>query len=132
MTQRHFLLFTILFSLITSSFAINDTDTQRFTHLTQQIRCVVCQNQNIADSTAPLAQDLRAKVYQMILDKKSDDDIKNYLVNRYGEFILLQPRLHKTTFLLWTFPCLGLVVVFLILFHFGVTIGKWNWKKTSN
>src|SRR5579871_6503742 len=79
-------------------------DTSRFQNLTKEIRCVVCQNQNIADSYAPLASDLRTKVYQMILEKKSDGEIKDYLVKRYGEFILLQPRMNKLTGFLWVFP----------------------------
>jgi cytochrome c-type biogenesis protein CcmH len=77
---------------------------ERFHTLSQQIRCVVCQNQTIADSYAPLAKDLRNKIYQMILLKKSNADIQDYLVKRYGEFILFEPRMNKFTFLLWTFP----------------------------
>jgi len=83
-------------------------DASRFQQLTKEIRCVVCQNQNIADSNAPLANDLREKVYQMVLEKKSNKEIKEYLVKRYGEFILLQPRLNKLTFFLWVFPFLAL------------------------
>lgn len=110
-------LIQLLFIIIAlPAFAAEDTypftsakDAQRFSSLTQEIRCVVCQNQNIADSNAPLANDLRNKVYQMIVAKQSDLDIKNYLVKRYGEFILLEPRFSKFTVLLWLFPCLGLV-----------------------
>lgn len=86
-------------------------DARRFELLTQEIRCVVCQNQNIADSNAPLANDLREKVYRMVLDQKSNADIKDYLVKRYGDFILLSPPLTKQTAILWLFPLLGLGVV---------------------
>lgn len=83
---------------------------ERFKTLTENIRCVVCQNQNIADSNAPLANDLRAKVYEMVLADKSDKQIEDYLVQRYGEFILLKPRLSPNTLLLWLFPLLGLSI----------------------
>lgn len=78
--------------------------THRFAHLTQNIRCVVCQNQNLADSNAPVANDLRAKIYQLILKDYSDAEIENFLVERYGKFILLKPQFDKTTYLLWLFP----------------------------
>lgn len=87
----------------------------RFQLLTQEIRCVVCQNQSIADSNAPLAKDLREKIYRMILEKKSDDEIKNYLVKRYGEFILFKPRLNASTLILWLFPLLGSFMAILLV-----------------
>ena len=94
---------------------------KQFTNLTQEIRCLVCQNQSIADSNAPLAEDLRRKVYRMIQENKTDDEIKNYLTKRYGEFILLQPRFNKVTFFLWLFPFFALGMVgFLLYRHFGV------------
>jgi cytochrome c-type biogenesis protein CcmH len=93
------------------------SDTQRFQSLTQEIRCVVCQSQSIADSNAALANDLRNKVYALILEKKSDDEIKNYLAQRYGEFILLRPRLNKSTLGLWCFPLLASFAVFFMLYR---------------
>lgn len=92
-------------------------EAKQFYNLTQQIRCVVCQNQNIADSNAPLAYDLRKKVYGMVLSNQSDDDIKTYLINRYGEFILFQPPVNKLTFLLWGFPIIGLLCFIAIGFR---------------
>lgn len=92
----------------------SEQDAARFHHLTQEIRCVVCQNQNISDSNAPLANDLRDKVYQMVLAQKSSDDIKHYLVKRYGDFILLQPTFNPLTWLLWGFPLAGLALVLVI------------------
>lgn len=88
----------------------NTNDSLRFQALTKEIRCVVCQNQSIADSSAPLANDLREKVYKMVIANQSDAAIKDYLVKRYGEFILLQPRFNKATLVLWFFPVLGLLV----------------------
>lgn len=110
------LLFILLSLWYATSFAnVQDTyqftstaDTERFQTLTQEIRCVVCQNQNIADSNAPLAKDLRQKVYQMIIENKSNEDIKNYLLKRYGDFILLQPRFTNLTWVLWLFPFLAM------------------------
>ncbi|VVC74869.1 Cytochrome c-type biogenesis protein CcmH [Aquicella siphonis] len=90
-------------------------DAQRFQLLTREIRCVVCQNQNIADSNAPLANDLRDKVYKMVTEQKTNDEIKNYLVRRYGEFILLSPPLNKSTLILWTFPFIGMAFIFFML-----------------
>lgn len=90
-------------------------DATRFQSLTKEIRCVVCQNQNIADSNAPLANDLRAKVYQLVKENKSNEEIKEYLVKRYGEFILLQPRLNKLTSFLWLFPFMGIAIILFLL-----------------
>lgn len=93
-------------------------DAQRFNQLTQEIRCVVCQNQNIADSNAPLAQDLREKIYRMIKEQESNEAIKDYLVKRYGEFILLNPRLNQHTLLLWGFPFFALTFILLFILVF--------------
>lgn len=90
-------------------------DAKRFSALTKQLRCVVCQNENIADSSAPIAMDMREKVYRMVLENKSDDDIKNFLAARYGDFILLQPRVNHLTWPLWVFPFAGMAVVFLVI-----------------
>lgn len=84
---------------------------QQFTNLVTEIRCVVCQNQNIADSNAPLANDLREKIYLMVQAQQSDQAIKDYLVKRYGEFILLKPPVTAATLLLWIFPGLAILSV---------------------
>ena len=90
-------------------------DAVRFTELTKEIRCVVCKNQNIADSSASLAMDLRQKVYRMVLAKQSDQAIKNYLVKRYGDFILMKPRFNIRTAILWLFPFIGLGFMILVV-----------------
>lgn len=95
------------------------TDATRFQELIKEIRCVVCQNQSIADSNAPLANDLREKIYLMVSEKKSNEEVKDYLVKRYGEFILLGPRFNKLTVLLWLFPVLGITCAFFLLFRFN-------------
>src|SRR5262245_53527875 len=91
---------------------------QRFAHLTAELRCLVCQNESLADSTAGLAQDLRYEIYQQIQDGKDDAAIKQYLVSRYGQFILFKPAFNALTLVLWIFPfillLLALTIVFLI------------------
>jgi cytochrome c-type biogenesis protein CcmH len=110
----------LLLIIACTAFASPDThsDAERFTKFTNEVRCIVCQNQNLADSTAPLANDLRQKIYTMILDKKSDQEIKDYLVKRYGEFILLRPQFSAHTFILWLFPFLGLGGILWFLFRY--------------
>lgn len=93
-------------------------DAERFSTLTNETRCVVCQFQNIADSNAPLAGSLRDKIYQLIQEKKSDAEIKNYLVKRYGEVILLKPRFNPLTAVLWSFPVLALMVFAWMMIRF--------------
>jgi len=93
-------------------------DVARYDALINEIRCVVCQNQSIADSSAPLAKDLREKITVMMTENKSDEEIKHYLVQRYGEFILLRPPFNKFTIILWTFPFVALGLVVLLLTRF--------------
>lgn len=106
-------------TLLTSVYALEASEQARFQSLVKEIRCVVCQNQSIADSNAPLANDLREKIYLMVAEKKSNVEVKEYLAKRYGEFILLEPRFNKLTSLLWLFPFLGLTCVFVLLVWFN-------------
>jgi cytochrome c-type biogenesis protein CcmH len=76
----------------------------RYKHLTTELRCTVCQNQNLADSDAPLAQDLREEIYTMMLAGRSDEDIKTFMVERYGDFVLYRPPVQGNTFALWAIP----------------------------
>ena len=76
----------------------------RFTALTMELRCTVCQNQNLADSDAPLAQDLRRRIHEMMLEGKNDDEIKMFLVERYGDFVLYRPPFQGNTLALWLIP----------------------------
>ncbi len=92
----------------------NNTQACRFQSLTQNFRCLVCQNQSIADSDAPLATDLRKVVYEQILAGKSDKEIENYLIQRYGNYVVFTPPLNLHTLALW-----GLPVVILL---FGMII----------
>ncbi len=83
---------------------------ERFHALAEELRCLVCQNQTLADSDAALAADLRREVEELMLGGRSDDEIKAYLVQRYGDFVLYRPPLQRNTWLLWLGPFALLVV----------------------
>lgn len=87
----------------------------RAVKLAEKLRCLVCQNQSIADSNAELANDLRGQIREQIAAGRSDDEIVSYMVNRYGDFVLYQPPLKMTTVLLWAGPALLLVGGALVL-----------------
>ncbi|WP_456376877.1 cytochrome c-type biogenesis protein [Thiolapillus sp.] len=74
--------------------------------LVQELRCLVCQNQNIADSNAELAQDLRRKTYEMVKKGESKDQIVEFMVTRYGDFVMYSPPFKATTLMLWVGPAL--------------------------
>src|SRR6201996_5507819 len=78
--------------------------------LSRELRCMVCQNQSIDDSEAPLARDLRLLVRERIAAGDSDSQVIDFLVARYGEFVLLKPRLNSHTWLLWFLPPLALAL----------------------
>ncbi|QCI98321.1 cytochrome c-type biogenesis protein CcmH [Agrobacterium larrymoorei] len=109
------LLVTIMSTL--PSFAFNPDEVlsdpaleARARGLTSQLRCMVCQNQSIDDSNAELARDLRVLVRDRLTQGDSDEAVINYVVSRYGEFVLLKPRLSARTVLLWGAP-IGLITV---------------------
>ena len=82
----------------------------RLKHLAVELRCLVCQNQTLADSNAPLAEDLRREVREMISKDMSDKEIIDFLVARYGDFVLYRPPLKATTTLLWVGPFVLLTI----------------------
>ncbi|PTU73316.1 cytochrome c-type biogenesis protein [Pseudomonas mangrovi] len=82
----------------------NEADRQRYRTLVEELRCPKCQNQNIADSNAPIAMDLRAEIYRMLEEGRSNDEIIQHLVLRYGDFVRYKPPLDARTFLLWFGP----------------------------
>ena len=88
---------------------INAAEEQRFHALVTELRCVMCQNQSLADSNAQIAHDLRSEVLVLMRLGKSDAAIRDYLVARYGEFVLYKPRIEGKTWLLWFGPALLLV-----------------------
>ena len=88
---------------------------ERFNKLTLELRCTVCQNQALSDSDATLAHDLRRKVHEMLLAGKTNDEIKQYMVDRYGDFVLYRPPVQQNTYLLWLAPLVMLLIGALIL-----------------
>ncbi len=87
----------------------NEIDRQRYQSFIDEMRCPKCQNQNLSGSDSPIALDLRNELYLMIEEGKSDQQIVDFMVERYGEFILYRPRLSPATVLLWAAPVLLLV-----------------------
>ena len=92
-----------------------EAEEQHFKDLIEEIRCLVCQNQSLADSDAELAHDLRAEVYDMIQAGKTDDEIISFLVARYGDFVLYKPPMKPSTYLLWFGPFVLLIIAALLL-----------------
>jgi cytochrome c-type biogenesis protein CcmH len=91
--------------------------------LSQTLRCMVCQNQSIDDSNAPLARDLRVLLREQLKAGRSDNEVREFLVSRYGEFVLLEPRLSAHTVMLWGLPALGLAL--------GVITFLLTWRRRS-
>ncbi len=83
---------------------------KRYYALIEEIRCLVCQNQSLADSHADLAQDLRNEIYNKVLAGEQDDQIVTFLVERYGDFVLYRPPLTKDTWLLWFGPFVFMLI----------------------
>jgi cytochrome c-type biogenesis protein CcmH len=83
----------------------------RYEKLTQEIRCLVCQNEAIADSGAPLAADLRREIRRMVAAGQSEAEVKDFLLARYGDFVLYRPRFQATTAVLWLAPALLVLLV---------------------
>ena len=98
-----------------TDFGDNEVLEARYQTLVTELRCLVCQNQTIADSNADLAKDLRREVRDMLLADKTDDEIKEFMLERYGDFVLYKPPVKTTTVPLWIGPfillAIGLVVV---------------------
>src|SRR5262245_32652681 len=94
--------------------------------LSKELRCMVCQNQSIDDSDAPLARDLRVLVRERLQAGDSDRDVINFLVARYGEFVLLRPRFSAHTAVLWLLPA-----VILLIGAFGLFSIAWRYRRNS-
>ena len=89
----------------------------RARNISKKIRCMVCQNQSIDDSNAPLAKDLRILIRKKIKEGSSDESIIKFLTDRYGDFILLKPPFNSKTLILWIFPFIFLIFGIYILFY---------------
>lgn len=83
---------------------------ETYERLTHEVRCLVCQNQTIADSSAPLAADLRREIREMVEAGESEVEIKTFLLDRYGDFVLYRPRFMPSTAVLWSAPVLLLLI----------------------
>ena len=94
----------------------NQAMDDRFDALAFELRCPVCQNQNLADSDAPLAHDLRQEIYDQMMAGRSDEQIKQFMVERYGDFVLYRPPVQPNTWLLWLGPLLMLIIGGFVLF----------------
>lgn len=81
--------------------------------LIEEFRCPKCQNQNLAGSDAPIAQDLKQRTYEMVKDGRTDAEIRNYMFERYGDFISYKPPVRPSTWILWFFPPVLLVLLIL-------------------
>ena len=91
---------------------------QRLHNLSQNLRCLVCQNETLADSQADLAEDLRGEIREQMKAGKSDKEIIDFLTARYGQFILYKPQVTPTTYLLWFGPFVLLLAGLAVLFHY--------------
>ena len=96
----------------------NEAERQRYRNLIEELRCPKCQNQNIADSNAELAQDLRREIRGMIKDGKSDKEIIDFMVTRYGDFVLYRPPVQGNTLLLWGGPIVLLILGIIALVRY--------------
>ncbi len=104
------------YSVEPEEFLQNPKQEMRARNISKNIRCLVCQNQSIDDSSAPLAKDLRALIRIKVQENDSDEEIYKFLTDRYGDFILLKPPLKISTFLLWSLPFVFVIIGIFILF----------------
>ena len=126
--KKHFAILLALLALVCSGAAVLRAQVaqpvedpqieQRMKNLTQQLRCLVCQNETLADSQADLAQDLRREIREQMKAGKTDQEILGFLTQRYGDFVLYNPPVKATTYLLWFGPFLLLIVGTIVLFRY--------------
>jgi cytochrome c-type biogenesis protein CcmH len=124
--MKRLMIFFVSFIFLLSAFATNiyaassvESDSQieaRLKALSSELRCLVCQNTTLADSSAPLAEDLRNEIRVLMHQGKSDEEVKAYLVDRYGDFVLYRPPMQSNTMLLWFGPFIMLLVGAITLF----------------
>ena len=120
MMSRRLLLVLLLLSApalaVIESYPFEDEELlARYQTLSAELRCPKCQNQNIADSNAPIAADLRSQLHRQLHEGKSDEEIVEYMVDRYGEFVLYRPRWNQVTLVLWLAPLIFLALALWIV-----------------
>lgn len=91
---------------------------QRMVKITEELRCLVCQNESLAGSQADLAKDLRQEVRELIKAGKTDQEVRDFLVSRYGDFVLYRPQVKPATYFLWAGPFLLLIVGLIVLVNY--------------
>ena len=102
---------------------LTSQERELYQQIIQEVRCLVCQNQSVAESNADLAKDLRTQIMEQVKKGGSEEDIKSYLLSRYGDFVLYEPSFKKSTYILWLSPILILLLILGWLRKIGV-IGK--------
>lgn len=112
----------LLLTVSLSTFAVepiyqfsDEQQAQRFQQLTESLRCVVCANESLAGSQAPIAKDLRQRIYDLLQAQQTDAEIKQAMVARYGDYILYQPPLDKQTWWLWAAPLLFCLIAAMVM-----------------
>jgi cytochrome c-type biogenesis protein CcmH len=114
--KRYATVLVLLLAVATAAYAVDPTQMptpelqKRYMGLTHELRCMQCQNEAIADSPVDLAADLRRQVHDMLLAGKSDEDVRDFMVSRYGEFILFRPRMSLRNAWLWLAPGVLMVI----------------------
>ena len=106
----------------------NDAERDRFRELTKELRCPKCQNQDIADSNAPIATDLRREIFRMLGEGKDNQQIIDFMVDRYGDFVRYKPALTGKTAILWFGPLVLLVGGFVVI---GVIVGRRRTRRAT-
>ena len=106
----------ISYSVEPEEFLQNPKQEIRARDISKNIRCLVCQNQSIDDSSAPLAKDLRTLIRSKVQENETNEEIYKFLTERYGDFILLKPPFKISTFLLWSLPFVFFIIGIFILF----------------
>jgi len=114
MRKLIFILAFLTFILINLGNLFAKTDTSREYNLFKEIRCLVCQGQTIHESNSELAEDIKLLIREKIVEGESDDEIKQFLVEKYGEWVLMTPRFNRYTYLLWGTP----LIIFILGFWF--------------
>jgi len=114
---------TNIYSVEPEEFLQNPKQELKARNISKNVRCLVCQNQSIDESAAPLAKDLRILIRKKVKEGYTENEIYKFLTDRYGDFILLKPPFKKTTFMLWFLPFVFLAI--------GIFILSWHHKKSK-
>ncbi len=114
---------TNIYSVEPEEFLQNPNQELKARNISKNVRCLVCQNQSIDESAAPLAKDLRILIRKKVKEGHTENEIYKFLTDRYGDFILLKPPVKKSTFMLWFLPFLFLAI--------GIFVLSWHHKKSK-